>query len=63
MDDLIDNVAVATAECGMQTHLPNWLPTNRHRDLRELLYDLTVGALTAYRDAKRGWEVPEPSIN
>ena len=46
MDDLIDNVAAATAECGMQTQLPNWLPASRHK-LRELLYDLTVGALTA----------------
>jgi hypothetical protein len=63
MDDLIDSVAVATAECGMQTQLPNWLPADRHHELWELLFDLTVGALTAYRDAKRGWEVPEPSIN
>jgi hypothetical protein len=63
MDDLIAAVASATAECGMQTQLPNWLPTDRHRDLRELIYDLTVGALTAYRDTRPDWEVPEPSVN
>ena len=55
MKDLIDTIAEATAECGMQTSLPNWLPAERHEELRELLHDLTVGALTAMADAARGW--------
>jgi hypothetical protein len=63
MDELMVNIAEATAECGMQL-LSNWLPAGRHDELRELLFDLTVGALTAYADAQRGWgEVPEPSNN
>lgn len=64
MPNLIEDIAAATAECGMQTQLPNWLSADRHGELRELLFDLAVGALAAYRDAVKGWtEVPEPSAN
>lgn len=62
MEKLIDQVAAATAECGMQT-MANWFPASRHAELREFLNDLTVGALAAYRDAERGRDLPEPSPN
>jgi hypothetical protein len=40
------------------------LPASRHAELRDLLYDLALGAITAHRDAKANWyEVPEPSVN
>lgn len=58
---MIEDIATATAECGMQ-QLANWLPADRHAELRELIFDLTVGALTAYRDAKV-WYVPTASEN
>ena len=62
-DELIETVAEATSEMGVQ-QLANWLPADRHDELRELLYDLAVGAVTAFADAQRGWgEVPEPSRN
>jgi hypothetical protein len=61
--ELTATIAEATAECGMQV-LANWVPSAWHAELRELLNDLTVGALTAYRDAKQKWhEPPEPSVN
>jgi hypothetical protein len=60
-DGLIDDIAAATAECGMQ-HLANWFPAERHEALRELLFDLTVGALAAFRDTSLRC-VPEPTEN
>lgn len=64
MTDPIQDVAAATAECGMQSWLPNYLPADRHADLRELLHDLAVGAMTAHLDARSGWyDVPPPSPN
>ena len=59
---LIPDISAATAEYGMQC-LANWLPADRHAELRELLYDLTIGAITAFRDAQRGWGLPSPSTN
>lgn len=60
-DNLVDDIAAATAECGMQL-LANWLPADRHAELRELLHDLAVGAITAFADVKV-WRAPPPSIN
>lgn len=61
--NLIDTICAATAEYGMQ-ELANWLPAHQHAALRELLYDLALGAITAHRDASEGWfEVPKPSAN
>lgn len=59
--NLAEDVAAATAECGMQ-QLANWLPADRHTELRELLYDLAFGALHAFAD-RRAWYMPEPSEN
>ena len=46
MTELIDTVAAASAECGMQL-FANWLPAERHGELRETLYDLAVSVVTA----------------
>ncbi len=59
--ETIDCIASATAAYGMQ-QLANWLPANRHEELRELLYDLTVGALHALRGVD-AFCVPEPSTH
>jgi hypothetical protein len=62
-DALLDTVAAASAEFGMQ-QLANWFPAERHDELRELLYDLAFSAICAYRDAQRNWlDVPAPSVN
>jgi hypothetical protein len=57
----IDDIAAAAAECGMQV-LANWMPAERHEELRELLHDLVVSALTVDRDRPH-WYVPDPSEN
>ena len=61
MNQLIDDIATATSVYGLM-QLANWLPADRHGELKELLHDLTVGALHAYADAGV-WRVPEPSSN
>lgn len=62
-NDILDTVAAASAECGMHL-IANFVPADRHDELRELLYDLLVTALIAYRDAELNWfEVPQPSAN
>lgn len=59
-DATADDIAAATAECGMQM-MANWLPADRHAELRELLYDLVFTALHAY--VEKPWQVPGPSRN
>jgi hypothetical protein len=60
-DDPVVSIAEATAEYGM-LQLANWLPPEQHANVRELLYDLTVGALHAFADGETR-RVPEPSAN
>ncbi len=60
--DAINTIAAACTEYGMQSWLPNWLPAERHEELRELLFDLVISALHAFRDVDE-FRVPEPSIN
>lgn len=60
--EMIETIAAATAECGMQ-QLANWLPAERHAELRELLFDLTIGAICAVSDARRGWHLSPPGAN
>ncbi len=58
---LADDIAAASADYGSR-ELANWIPAERHDALRELLYDLTISALTAFADVDM-WRIPQPSEN
>lgn len=66
--DIIDTIAAASTEVAMQ-QLARWLPAERHADLRELLHDLALSAIHAFKDVdmfrvvEHEFRVPEPSIN
>ena len=48
--ELIETISEATAEYGMQK-LAALFPAALHAELREALFDLSVGALYAFADA------------
>jgi hypothetical protein len=53
----LDDVADGIAECGMQSWLPDSIPSGRHPELRALLYDLAVAGLHALASAGE-WYLP-----
>lgn len=54
-------VAATTARCGAH-QLANWVPADRHDDLRELLYDLSYTAIRTYLE-REPWRLAPPSPN
>lgn len=63
MDELIQTVAEASVAFA-KLEMANWLPPHLHEQTWETIKDLTVGAITAFADAKQNWyEVPQPSAN
>ena len=61
MPDLAETIAEATAAYAL-AETAAWVPESRLADFKQLLIDLTIGALAADADARRGWCL-EPSNN
>jgi hypothetical protein len=62
MDKLIDDIAAASAAYGV-IELANWVPSDRHADLLEVIHDIVVSAITAFKDVGAWREPPPPSKN
>ncbi|VTS01911.1 unnamed protein product [Gemmata massiliana] len=55
------DVAATVAACGAH-QLANWLPADRHDELRELPYDLSYTAICTYLE-RETWRLAPSSTN